>query len=254
MKYTYFAFFLYSLAFLSNSAMAEDVRYYDFEVIFFESLDRESRISEVWKSDITIEPPETFVTLGQPYPGPMPKEFNPKYTFKFLPKQSYRLDEEAKLLENSRNYRILLHTAWRQPGMSEGTALPIHFHKEFIGIKEPEIGSTTAAATGNTSGTFTTSGNTKSVLDGYLKIILSRYLHADFDFVYKTGVPVTTTNEVFTSRNNPEEAEGTESFSTPPIVTYHLKQTRKMRSKEIHYIDHPVLGAIILAWPVETKQ
>jgi hypothetical protein len=172
-----------------------------------------------------------------------------------LPKNSYRLNEEAKLLDNSKNYRILLHTAWRQPGMPEETALPIHFHKEFAGIKEPDTTSTTSTGTApaNTPALYNTP-TTKSVLDGYLKLILSRYLHADFNFVYKTGVPVTTPTTIFAPGNNPEEEEGTESYTVPSIVTYHLKQTRKMRSKEIHYIDHPVLGAIILAWPVETKQ
>jgi hypothetical protein len=244
--------FFFSIA----PAFAEDVRYYDFEIIIFESVDHENKISEVWKNDVVIDPPETFVTLGQPYPGPMPKEFNPKFTFKLLPQNAYRLSEEAKLIEADNNYRILLHTAWRQPGMSEETALPIHLHKEFS-VTTPS--QTTAIATTpdmpavNLPAPRETTTITRSILDGYLKIILSRYLHAEFNLVYKTGLPYNPVTSTIKPEATDEETDTTQTAG-PVIVSYHLQQSRKMRSKEIHYIDHPVIGVVILAWPVEINE
>jgi len=259
MKLKTFTIFLLAFNLLSHSttSLAEGVRYYDFEVIFFETLSQEGKISETWKNDVVLEPPKTFVTLGQPYPGLMPKEYDPNSTFKFLPQKSYRLLEEAKLLEANSNYRILLHTAWRQPGMPEETTIPIHFHNEYI--ETTKIPTTNTATDPdmpavNLPTPRSTSMQTKSVLDGYLKIILSRYLHADFDFVYKKGLPYTSETTIITSSSQANNDTADTALTTGPVVaSYTLKQTRKMRSKEVHYIDHPVVGVIILAWPVENN-
>ena len=250
-------FILIGLTFtlLSSHSLAEDVRYYDFEIIIFESLDEAGKISEAWKQDALIETPEAVVTLGKPYPGPMPKEYKPKYTFKYLLKKTYRLTQEAKLLEENENYRILMHTAWRQPGMPEETALPIRLHKEFIVTKQPQQAPVTTdpdmpAVNLPTPRDSLPSAplQTRTVLDGYLKIVLSRYLHANFDLVYSTGLPlVPTTNTI---RTLADEEDDTKAINEPVIVNYRLQQTRKMRSKEVHYIDHPVIGVVILAWPV----
>ena len=261
-------FYIFTLILFSSSINAvEEVRYYDFEIIIFESLNQEAKISEVWKQDVVLEAPETIVTLGKPYPGPIPKEYIPKYTFKYLPKNSYRLTEEAKLLEADKNYRILLHTAWRQPGMTAETTLPIHIHKEFtITEKKPITPEEVSVVTDPDMPVVnlptpdnpyeTESIQSKAVLDGYLKIVLSRYLHAGFDLLYTTNLPLTPIAQ--TRINIPEESEESEEETVeqdmPKVYTYHLQQTRKMRSKEVHYIDHPVLGVVILAWPFKLEQ
>lgn len=264
MKIQIIVFAISVLALFSNFVTAEEVRYYDFEIIIFESLDEEGKISEVWKQDVVIEPPETIVTLGDPYPGPMPKEFNPKYTFKYLPKKSFRLVEELKSLEEDENYRVLLHAAWRQPGMPAKTTLPIRLHKEFIVTEttpttlsdtpmatDPDMPAVNLPAPRETIRPAAT--QSRAILDGYLKIILSRYLHADFNLVYKKGLPLTpaTTRTAVLSAEDEADSIAT---NEPVIVSYQLQQTRKMRSKEIHYIDHPVLGIIILAWPFKIEE
>lgn len=254
------------LSLFSSNALADSVRYYDFEIIIFESLDKEGKISETWKNNTSIEipktktsatgvseskPPVAIVTLGRPYPGPMPKEYNPRYTFKLLPKKSYRLSEEAKLLEENGNYRILMHTAWRQPGMSAKTALPIHLHKEYIVTqKVPEETPVTTdpdMPAINLPAPSVTTAQSKAILDGYLKIVLSRYLHANFDLVYKTGLPLKPSAPMVIE--NQEDNDEAGDSDKPVIASYRLQQTRKMRSKEVHYIDHPVLGIVMLAWP-----
>ena len=263
------------LSLISSTTLADDVRYYDFEIIIFESLDKEGKTSETWKNNASVEfpkaatpttkvsatgtprtePPTAIVTLGKPYPGPMPKEYNPKYTFRLLPKKSYRLSEDAKLLEESGNYRILMHTAWRQPGMSAKTALPIHLHKEYIVTqKTPEeipVATDPDMPAINLPAPSVTTIRSRAILDGYLKIILSRYLHANFDLIYKTGLPLNPAPTVTIGSQEDNEEAGDSNI--PAIASYHLQQTRKMRSKEVHYIDHPVLGIVMLAWPYKGK-
>ncbi len=57
-------------------------------------------------------------------------------------------------------------------------------------------------------------------LDGTIKVSVKRYLHADLDLLLKNG------------------------------NGYRLQASRKMRSKEIHYIDHPKMGVLILITPL----
>ena len=59
-------------------------------------------------------------------------------------------------------------------------------------------------------------------LDGSVTVSLGHYLHMDVDLLYRRG-------------------EG------DSMVT--LKQSRKMRSRDIHYLDGPVLGVIALITP-----
>ncbi len=46
-----------------------------------------------------------------------------------------------------------------------------------------------------------------------------------------------------------------DAVPAPPV--FRLHQSRRMRSRELHYLDHPVLGMLVVARPFtppETKQ
>ena len=250
MKFLY-AHLLLLMLFIAGTVSAEELRYYDIEIIIFESLDEASKISESWRNEVSMEVPPLAVELGEPYPGPIPKEYDPKLSFKLLASNQLQLLEEAKLLTASKNYRILLHTAWRQPGMDSNTALPVHINQSFL---------ETSAAAATPNGAMSPLGaptssvaasgeiQTRSILNGYIKIILSRYLHADINLMYTTKIPLATTMVAPVAQTDTQEMKPIPA--TQPTV-YLLSQTRKMRSKELHYIDHPVLGVVILATPYE---
>lgn len=60
-----------------------------------------------------------------------------------------------------------------------------------------------------------------SLIDGTIAVRRGRYLHADIDLVYKKD------------------------------VTARLTQSRRLRSKEVHYIDHPLFGVILSVSPIQ---
>jgi len=224
---------LAALCLFSFNAVAADeaVRYYDVELVIFENLDQASRESENWPSSVEQGLPESevIIELNRPFPGPLPKGFDPAMTFKSLPQNKYRLGNEVKKIEQSQSRRVLLHTAWRQPGMSWEEALNVHLSRRI-----PAAGS---GGDGQQSSLQGEAGE----LDAYIKVILSRYLHVDTDIVFKTR-PKTGRFEFFI-----EEAD-------EPQV-YQLKQLRRrIRSTELHYLDHPVLGMLIIMHPVETDR
>lgn len=61
----------------------------------------------------------------------------------------------------------------------------------------------------------------QSLINGTIAVRRGRYLHADIDLVYKKD------------------------------VTARLTHSRRLRSKEVHYIDHPLFGVILSVSPVE---
>lgn len=225
---------------------AEEVRYYEVEIIVFESLDSAARQSENWKSDINRPIPEIAAELEQPYPGQIPAQYNPKLSFKPLMQNEYQLANEEKSLIDSKLYRILLHTAWRQPGMDAAVALPVHLNRSFLSetpVTHSVLPTTTGAAAASVPLPMVTT-QTRSVLDGYIKIILSRYLHAEVDMVYSTGLPLT-----------PQTVVANPAIEAPMVqpILYRLTESRRMRSKELHYLDHPVMGMLVLVTPYEER-
>lgn len=224
---------------LSLSAIAadEEVRYYDVELILFENLEMSSRQSELWPTSVerTEPEPETVVEINSPYPGQIPKEYDPAMTFKSLPKDKYRLAEAIKKLEDSPSRRVLLHTAWRQPGMDWDNALNVHLKKSIPAVSADAAGSETPAVP------QASRPGQAGELEGYIKVILSRYLHVDTDIIFQTR-PKTDRFDFYID-------EGEE-----PTV-YRLNQLRRrIRSTELHYLDHPVVGMLIAMYPVETDK
>lgn len=64
-------------------------------------------------------------------------------------------------------------------------------------------------------------------LSGVVKVGLSRYLHLDVNLLYR-------------------KSTGNGAFDT-----FQLSESRRMRSKEIHYLDHPMMGVIALITPLQ---
>ena len=176
---------------------------------------------------------EVVIELNRPYPGPLPEGYNPAYTFKTLSRDQYRLSKEIEKIEESPSRRVLLHTAWRQPGMSWEEALNVYL------TRKVPAGSTSGEQAGADQNAE--QQGEAGELEAYIKVILSRYLHVDANVTFQTR-PQTGRFDFYI-----EESE-------EPVV-YQLDQLRRrIRSTELHYLDHPVLGMLIIMHPVETDK
>lgn len=71
---------------------------------------------------------------------------------------------------------------------------------------------------------------------GTARVGLGRYLHLDLDL------------ELHEPARH-DVAGGDAYYGDPP--DYRLQESRRMRSKEIHYFDHPLFGALAIITPVE---
>ena len=232
-------FLLFSFSLIVSAA--EEIRYYDVEVVLFENLDNLARQSENWPSSIELVLPETLIEIGKPYPGPIPKEYQSRLTFKPLAKKDLQLREKASSIDKSKTRRVLLHTGWRQPGMPRGKAISVYFKRAIAGVSPISVDTESSDPASMSRLAQPQAGE----LEGMIKVILSRYLHVETDILFR-----------------PQREELQEDIFSlelldqidQPIV-YRLNQTRRrMRSRELHYLDNPVIGMLVLITPYELKQ
>lgn len=233
-------FLLFSFSLIVSAA--EEIRYYDVEVILFENLDNIARQSENWPSSIELVLPETLIEIGKPYPGPIPKEYQSRLTFKPLAKKDLQLQEKASSIDKSKTRRVLLHTGWRQPGMPREDALSVYFKHTVAGISPISVDT---EASNNPAAMSRLAQPQAGELEGLIKVILSRYLHVETDIVFRPRREELQ-EDIFS-------LELLDQIDQP--VVYRLNQTRRrMRSRELHYLDNPVIGMLVLITPYEPKQ
>jgi len=167
--------------------------------------------AEHWSSNPGFPAIGNAVELGAPGSG----------RFARLPASRMELNNIAATLKRKAGYQVLAHTGWVQPGLSAGKAIKVR-----IGagpMMSVDVADTASGTSATEFGPQTTTG-TRQVqqLQGTIKVSLAHYLHLTADLLYSAG------------RNGPR---------------VRMKQSRRMRSQEIHYLDGPVLGIIVLMTP-----
>ena len=202
-----------------------------------------------------------------------------KLGYEVIPGEQYRLTDVAKKLVKSSRYELLLHTAWRQPGVEQERALPVWirggriYGNEYTSIDSqiellesmPKAGRIKADGTTNEYDEQTlemielqkleqqSSQRQQRLyeLEGKITIGLSRYLHAHTDLVLRRprlSIDQETTNS---AQNRTLAAY---SADTLILNNHSLKERRRMRSKNLHYLDSPEFALLILITPYKVPE
>lgn len=215
---------------LIGSASASDTRY-RVEMVFFAQTDEKAFFSEHWPLDEGLA-------------GKAAQEEKKMKAFELLDKGTLTLTEAASRLDKSPRYNVLSHIAWEQPGLAEEKAvsMPINggtdFREEYPGRMESRWEADEAGQMIEIPGPASL-----NELDGSVKLVLGRYLHLYTDLVYRKPVIVEQLDE-----ETQEVLERRTLFDIP------VQSHRKMRSRELHYLDHPMIGILIEVTPVETEE
>jgi len=203
-----------------------------------------------------------------------------KLGYNILSDAEFRLlDVVARLVESPR-YELLKHVAWRQPGVEREQALPIWlrggriYGNEYTSIdNQIELLETTPQTTSEEPGAeknFAFDEQTLEAIElqqleqqalrahqglyefeGKITISLSRYLHAYTDMVFRR--PRLSIDEV--SSNAPQNRYLAAYAADTRILNNHsLKEHRRMRSKNLHYLDNPEFALLILITPYKTAE
>ena len=157
-----------------------------------------------------------------------------------IPEEEYILDGVANKLKRSGRYRILQHFAWRQPAVERKDSIPIiikagrDFSSQFPERAYRPVEFSDTISTQNND----QFGNQVRELDGTINVTITRYIHLYSDLVYRLP------------RSNPTELHDVLDREQV-LVDYSVNSHRRMRSRELHYIDHPLVGILVEATPIE---
>ncbi len=186
--------------------------WYQFEVIIFERIAKGAGSSEFWPSDPGTPSRLNALPLHTATSG-----VSGNSTIKVLPKSSRKLTELWHRLKRSRNYRPHLHLAWRQLMVRPDRA-PLLSIEMMDKQNAPN--------------------RVKNLpkIEGTLKVGIKRYLHLETDLLLrrqKLGQPASV-------------QPGLRPLG-PTYQAYRLQTQRRMRSGKLHYLDHPLIGVLVLA-------
>ena len=176
-----------------------------------------------------------------------------KKGFTKLTEKQLTLQDTAYQIKKSSRYDLLTHTGWRQPGLDKTKALSVWikggkvFGRGYSSIDQVEPGSN-EQQTGTNKVKAANSTNVLYELEGKITVTLSRYLHTQANLVLRK--PATTQNLLERAENQSEGNE-IETIEGRRLLNYGLNEQRRMRSKKLHYLDHPQFGMLVLITPYE---
>jgi hypothetical protein len=214
---------------LEGNESTDQRSWYQIEYVIFEHLETDNRT--IRYEDILFDPPESkqnqYIVKG----------FLPltPFHFKQLESSEYGLSEAIHKLKRNKSIKVYDYAAWRQVINNEQTLPPIKIQHD-------------SEETGGHN------------LFGEIQIKRSRFLHAavnlylfdeltlpysniiDWLFEKPGAFPFSWLLQPVAFQHHYFDALGQSQVATN---ISHLKQSRRIKNKEIHYIDHPTLGVII---------
>lgn len=243
-----------TLGHTAQAADAEAQRWYDVEVIIFSQNSQQYRDSELWPVDYELPQLETTQEL-LPAPRAAQTTGSASVPFTRLDAQSLRLNAEAERIKSAPDTELLLHLGWRQPGLAEDKAVAVRIDDGMQAPTEPGQPPASPASTAGAGNAQLLEEAPPHRMEGTLKLVLSRYLHIYTDLIYREPLsesasePAAAQTDLFALAADPLGLS-----LQPRYQVYHLQQSRRMRSRELHYLDHPLFGMAILVTPYELKE
>ncbi len=210
------------LPFFACSLSASETGY-EVELIIFEDTTARYLGSEDWSYNDMLNNKKQEQVKNE--------ESDPEYSQ--LNWEGAKLDENLKRLEKNPNFRVLLTKRWKQTGLDREHAFNIPVDKPSINTEIDASNEDSLTQATEFSSELIPPQEVSTYLNGSVKLIMSRYLHFNVNIRYIK--PQT-------------DANGEISELSFPVVN-----ERRMRSREIHYIDHPLVGIIVLATPYKIK-
>jgi hypothetical protein len=274
--------FLYTMPVQADESLPEQTPWYQIEIILFEHTDSSYIQSEKWSEEPIQSDTSNSIELYDPdnpdnaaIPGnaaiandtakdnditAQTESLTPYVLIK--DKEKFKLLGAYNSIRRSSREKDILYLAWMQPTVSRDKAQAVHIHggTEYPNDTYPTYPLPYENIQPSTSGEAPVQelvpegiavpmnegsdsllgpppSATVNQVDGNITLSVSRYLHIWTDIVYSHPV-----KQVFSSDPNAKEYK---------LIRFPMKQHRRMRSNEIHYLDHPLFGILVLVTPVE---
>ncbi len=129
-----------------------------------------------------------------------------------LQPQQWRLKQQQAALNRNQNYKTLLHLSWNEGFERYHKTVPFYLHTE--------------------------------QLSGLMSLTMRRYFELKTDFIYQ--IPADQLAE-YTDLN---QYNG-HNINDNNIASFEIMLSRRLRSREFNYLDHPVVGMVIDILPIK---
>ncbi len=237
-------------------AVAAD-RQFDVEMIIFKRHVDPNQVGETWPDRVE---PINFNNAGTLQNS----NYLAQKGVTLLPNSANQLNDEAAALRNHAGFQVLFHQTWRQGDQNKAYApkFRIRAGKDYSGQFNTN-GSDKSSFTSNTNSfSEETLSGPLYELDGTIQVYVQHYLFLDAQLDLKAPdvreVAIEEKPVVINDMSSDQTVQAGLMQSISPEVkvekflkSYRMDQKRRMRSGEIHYLDHPLLGMIIQVRKVE---
>lgn len=207
--------------------------------------------------------------------------------YQLLGDDALQLTEIAEKIRRSSRFNTLLHIAWQQPTYDRQHAQPVFFMEgmsdplpteatddatEEDGLSGDQAQSETTPPTGKSQFAplleYATEEDTKigppnPQFVGTVTLSVERYLHLATDLLYRRpvtqhlAIPISDL-DLWYDRPHPtlKEPQGPayRQETWQAQRGFRFVESRRMRSTEIHYLDHPFMGLVVVITPVELPE
>jgi len=230
---------------LSLSVQAQTESWYRVELLVFsypaggtaEQWEATPELTYPQATQFLTEPGEQAASAQQAGPANVPVPVQPT-PFATLPSTLREFGSKADAMQRSGRYRILFHETWLQPMANQSAAVPIVLDHSGDGGQWPAL-----------------QGSIKLYMSGDLYLETNLWLNTQGEYLHSSWrmpppplgpassvpeMPVPTAPQPQDSAASPTAPGSVYPFRHAVL----LQQTRRMRSAEVNYIDHPMLGVV----------
>ena len=208
------------LAFGLSTYAANTPKLYQVELIIFQRLPPPPPATDLWASN-PVQP-----NLGNAIKLHIGGN---SQDYQLLPETDFKLMPEARALNRSHQYRMILHTAWLQDISNTAQPIQISGGRAYNTYGEP------------LSSTYSSMPAAYWEVNGSLSISKARY------FDIKTRLFFTEPVHQYASYAR--QAEPQPINTSTPLISFRMLQSRRMKSNELDYFDHPLFGMLIKIVP-----
>ncbi len=230
------------------TARADDAPWYQVEIILFSDVSTAGASSERWPANPGMPDLANAIELNSGNGGT-------SQAYKLLPSSALKLNAVQRSLQRSSSFYPIMHIGWRQPVVAQDKAVPIHIFggKRYTAAMAAPADATQPGTADQTGPQTNTSGDNGGALaaglsvpapdqtnkvweiNGSLLLTRARYLHAWVDLVFTQPAGMVGGADA--------------DISDDGLLHFRMRQHRRMRSGELHYIDHPLFGMLIMVTP-----
>jgi hypothetical protein len=207
---------------LASAATVAQEKWYTVELVIFERTSGAGLSSELWPE--TVDEPSLGLVLssdGNNSVGLLDTGSQRGEMIQPVRRADLAYRDIASRMRRSGRYRVLAHRGWRQPAVDKTQALPVS-----IGARPSRRPLGSGEALSTTAGQASTLVAAEPSIRGTVRLYVARYLHLEAQLLYK----------------NPLLGEQ---------AHFELRESRRMRSGELHYFDHPMFGMLLRATPYQ---